>query len=260
MNKKYVPPTRSGFRAWVNSVYDLVNTNAVLWGIPPALVTQFAALLAQFELLYVATDNKTLRSGSQVIAFRVCKAEFSTFMRNLVQVHLLRNTAIPYETKIAMNLNVRIDNNNERPDIDSTPIIGLANGNRAVIKIKLYVPDMGKRAKIHPDADAAELRFFITAPPVIILPAAPVQGSGGTPPAGNSGSVPPAPTPAPIPVPVPPPASGTVMETFVTTRGSFERKMEAYIGKAFVVQGRWINTTDESKNGTWSDFFIIVIA
>lgn len=252
MKKKYVPSTKSGFRSWVNTVITLVVSNAAMWGIPPALVAQLVAMLAQFESLYASVDNKTLRSAAQVIAFETFRKEFTSDMRNLVQVHLLRNAQIPYVTKIVMNLNVRQEGNSNRPDIDSTPILVLANGNRGVIKFKLLVYDMGKRAKIHPEANGAELRFYITNPPTIVVPATPVQGDNGNRADGDS--------PMPIPTPVPAPMRGTVMETFITTRGSFDRKMEAYIGKAFVAQCRWINSTDESKNGTWSDFINIVIA
>jgi len=256
MSKKYVPTTRSGFRAWINSVYELVDNNAVLWGIPPALLAVFATMVAQFETLYIATENKTMRTGSQVIAFKVLRANLTKFMRDLVQVHLVRNTAIPLETKIAMNLNVRITGKVERVEIKSTPILGLSNGNRGMIKFTLMVPDMGKRAKIHPEANGAELRYFLSAPPAIVVPAAPEQTGGGTRAEGD------APTAATTPTLVPTPITrvGTVMATFITTRGSFERNFEAHIGKALNVQVRWINSTDESKNGTWSDLKVIIIA
>lgn len=248
--KDYVPTAKSQFRSWVNSIYNLVNTNAALWNIPAVLLPQFATMLAQFELLYISVDNDRMRTTEQVIAFDTYRAEFTTFMRNLVQVHLVRNAAIPYATKIAMNLNVRTTGS-DRPKIESTPIIALASGNRGVIKIRLMVTDMGKRAKIHPDANAAELRFYFTAPSTPVTPASPDQGAGTRAEGDN---------PAPAPTPVPAPVQGTVMETFITTRGSFERTTEQYIGREFRVQARWINSTDASKNGTWSDFFGIVIA
>ncbi|MBP9151009.1 MAG: hypothetical protein KBF73_01870 [Flavobacteriales bacterium] len=31
------------------------------------------------------------------------------------------------------------------------------------------------------------------------------------------------------------------------TRGTFDRKLEGYLVKAFVVQARWINTTSDKK-------------
>jgi len=249
--KDYVPTTKAAFRSWVNSVYTLVNANAALWNIPAVLLAQFATMLAQFELLFATVDNERMRTTEQVIAFDTYRAEFTAFMRNLVQVHLVRNPDIPYATKIAMNLNVRTDQA-DRPNIESTPIIALSGANRGVIRIRLMVTDMGKRAKIHPDANGAELRFYLTAPSVPVLPASPDQGTGSRT-LGDSAE--------PTPVqPVPPPVQGTVMETFVTTRGSFDRTMQQYIGREFRVQARWINSTDASKNGTWSDFFGIVIA
>lgn len=260
--KDYVPGTKSGFRSWVISVHSLVSASALVWGIPPNVVAMFTTMLAQFEVLYQTVDNERLRTTEQVIAFDTYRVEFTAFMRNLVQVHLVRNTAIPYATKIAMNLNVRAANNADRPKIESTPILDLGNGNRGMIKFKLMVTDMGKRAKIHPDADGAELRFYIASPPVPVVPAPPIQGSTAPRIADTSGTTPPAPTPAPAPapIPVPAPTADTVMGTHVTTRGSFERNLEVHIGKALYVQARWINSTDDSKNGTWSDFKVIVIA
>jgi hypothetical protein len=67
--------------------------------------------------------------------------------------------------------------------------------------------------------------------------------------------------PVPTPVPVVPAASkDVVMETIYTTRATFDRKMEIHLGKAFVVQARWVNTTDDKKNSTWSDFVTIIIS
>ncbi|MCF8278306.1 MAG: hypothetical protein K9J17_16380 [Flavobacteriales bacterium] len=257
MKKDYVPGSNGAFRSWVISLYSFVSNNAVEWDLPVSVVPEFDSMLTEFLALFATVENKRTRTTEQVLTYESYKAEFTTFLRSLVQVHLVRNSQIPYATKIAMNLNPRVGSS-ERPDIDSEPIIVLTNAARGVIKIKLLVLDMGKRPKIHPNANGAELRFYISA--------VPTQVQAAKPEASTDSPQEPTPTPTPIPIPTPTPNTAAsnkdvfVMDTFFTTRGSFDRKMENYLGKAFVVQGRWVNTTDAEKNGTWSDFFTIIIA
>ena len=129
----------------------------------------------------------------------------------------------------------------------------LANAARGVVRVKLLVVDMGKRAKIHPNANGAELRFYLTSIPPLVKPAEPETPTDPQ----QQVTEPPVPTPVPV---VPAASKDVVMETIYTTRANFDRKMENHVGKAFVVQARWVNTTDDKKNSTWSDFVTIIIS
>jgi hypothetical protein len=224
----YIPGTFLGFYNWQQMLYAIVSTNGTSWNIPTDIIDKFTTLYTPFGALFQSVSNKRTRTPERLETYNNYKADYVVFLRALVQEHLVRNTLIPFEVRKSMGLNPREPFYPSRPSITTEPIIALSRVGRAMIWFKFMVVDGGNRAKIHPDANAVELQFYFTEQ----LPADVAE----------------------LPV-------GAVVETYISTRGSFRRNMgEHNIGRYMLVRARWVNTADASKSGPYSAFVSIVIS
>jgi hypothetical protein len=224
----YIPGTFLGFYNWQQMLHAMVSANSLTWNIPAAVMATFTGLFTPFGALFLAVSNARTRTPEQLEAYNVYKAEYVTFLRSLVQEHLVRNAAIPFEVRKSMGLNPREPFYPSRPAITTEPIIALSRVGRAMIWFKFFVVDGGNRAKIHPDANAVELQYYFTD----VMPA-------------NLAELP----------------AGISTDTHISTRGSIRRNMgENNIGKYLVIRARWVNTANDSKSGPVSAFVYIVIS
>jgi hypothetical protein len=227
----YIVQTLFGFKNWQGDIHNDVVTNAIAWNIPPAIVTQFTAMHTQYDIVFEPIRNDRTRTYQQVQAHDEFKRGYVQFLRALVQQHLVRNELISLDKRLAMGLNPRKAVYPEREKITTTPIIIISRLARAQFWFRFLVEGSSSRPKLHPDADAVELRYYFTDQPVI---------PGQTP---------------------PPPMATTTVDLYVSKRGSFIKDVgQDYIGKTLVLQARWVNMTDEKQSSTFSNYYTIVIS
>lgn len=227
----YIVATLLGFEKWQGELHLEVVTNAVAWNIPPAIVTEFTNRHTQYGTVFTPIQNDRTRTYQQVQAHDEFKREYVSFIRELVQLHMVRNTSIPLDKRLAMGLNPRKEVYPVRLKITSTPIVVISRLARAQFWFRFLVVGSSSRPKLHPEADGVEIKYYFTEQPV------------------SSDQ-----EPAPL-------LANTNAEIYLSKRGSFIKDIgQELLGKTLVLQARWVNLSDDRNSGTLSDCYYIIIS
>jgi hypothetical protein len=221
----YVPTRNEIYNSWQKFLNTQVNLNAVAWGIPAGVITDFNTMFATFAVLFGLIENEPTRTKPNVANYNAFKKDYTTFLRSLVQGYLVNNVAISVGDKVGMGLNPRLGGKGNRVKIQTLPIMSIINLGGSNMQFQFKVQDGGPRPAIHPDADEVELSYTIM----------PLNAAPGTPPSEAG--------------------------TYSSTRGSFSYIVGLdFVGQRLIVRSRWVNATDPEKSGGWSGEFGIVIS
>lgn len=222
----YIPSKIEAFYNWQNNLNTTVTNNATAWGIDPAEVTKLNNANAVYNPLYNAISNENTRTRQQVTAHNVAKKQYVAVLRKFVQQYLVNNPNVPVDEQVAMGLNPHTYIRSQRPTINSSPIISMNNKSGGTIEFVCRVQDSDSRGR-HPDSNGVEIWYEIV-------------------PIGTTGED---------------DENVEFVASFNSTRAKFYHAFGlANVGKLLRVYGRWVNTSDAKKNGTFSGISTIVIS
>ncbi len=204
--------------------------------------------------LYAAITNVETRSRQQVLAYNNFRTENDPMLREFCQGFLTNNMLIPIDQRKAMGLNPRgLNPRTTRGKITTAPIVSVSAKGGGEVKFGFKVEASNARTARHPLSNGVDV-FYRVAPISATAPVPPPIPVGPTEPSADSGNATPAEAKAGLP-------SADGFEHYFNTRASFTRQMPlADIGKALHVYAQWVNTSDPTKNSTFSMLTTIVIS
>jgi hypothetical protein len=215
------------FYNFSNSLNTQVTNNGSTWGIPATKITEFGDKFNIYKPFYDAQTNKKSRTTQQVEDHEEQRIIFENYIEPFANQYIIPNPAISNSQCEVLGFNRKQDPGT-RPAITSAPVLGLKATQGSRVQVENRVESDQTRPSIHQDSDGVEVRYSIA------------PASGGTTPT-TPGS-PSTPTPA------------TAAYTF-----KFSKKAkltlqlaETDAGKVITMHSRWVNLTDETKNGPWS--------
>lgn len=206
-----------------------LTNNGATWGIPAAKITEFNDRFNIYKPYYDAQTNKKSRTQQQVEDHEEQRTIFENYIEPFANQYIIPNELISNSQCELLGFNRKQDPGT-RPAITSAPVLGLKAAQGSRILVENRVESDQTRPSRHKDSDGVEVRYSI----------APAPGST-TPPGPGSPS-----TPAPGPA--------TPVYTFkFSKKAKLKLQLaETDAGKVITMHSRWVNLTDETKNGPWS--------
>lgn len=226
----YIPDNNKDFKEFEETLNSAVQTNAVAWNIPAGEATDLDTWSTGYLPHYNAIKNENYRTRQQLIDHDVYKKDFVAFLRGFVQSFVVNNKLIPMGTRVGLGLKPRgLNPRTPRPAIDSTPIQSMKPLGGAAVRFTFKVEESSKRIARQPDSNGVRMYYRF------IAPGEPLPTSTAT--DDDSG-----------------------FSEHFSTRAQFritfgqERK-----GHTLQIQSKWVNTSDETKNGQLSELLATVI-
>lgn len=255
--KDYIPRNAKEFNDFQLYLVAQVTTNGLAWNVPAALSAELTLKSTDFVPINAAITNKETRTQQQVLAYNTFRKEYEVFLRALCQGFLTNNTTIPVDQRKALGLNPRgLNPRGERAKISTPPIVVVKARGGGEVKFGFKVEDSNKRTARHPESNGVNVYFRIESmnepaptPPPIPQPPAPGPNGTNRPETENASK-----TRGALP-------SSDGFQHYFSTRASFTHQLSLDdIGKVLHVYAQWVNTSDYSKNSTFSMLTTIVIS
>jgi hypothetical protein len=159
VRKKYIPVRDDDFFTFQGNLVNIVVTNAAAWGIPAPSVAALVARRAEYEPLYLKSQDKGSRTRADVLANRQSRKLYEKEIRKFVKSWLISNDLVPDTKRVEMGLTIRDIEPTPRPKIVTFPIIGLRSVGGGSIEVRARVTTDQTRFSMHPAADAIECKF-----------------------------------------------------------------------------------------------------
>jgi hypothetical protein len=238
MNKDYIPKNIDKFNNFQNYLNGQVITNATPWNVPAAEQTALDTWSQNYVPLYKNVSNLETRSREQVLAYNEYRTDYVAFLRPFCQGYLVNNPLIPVSERVAMGLNPRgLNPPSKRPHITTSPILKLKAMGGGLVRYSFSVEDSKSRSARQADSNGVEVFFKLLSqtPKSADAPVLVAEEDINPNNSAESGL----------------PTEG--YNTFFNTHARFTKQLAlSDIGKTLHVYARWVNTSDETKNGPFS--------
>ena len=214
----FIPAKDAKFHEWQNDIKAQVTTNAVAWGIDSGAVTALGTRNGTYNTKYAAISNKNTSTKQQRAAHRAERKDYEKYMRKFVKEHLLYNSAITYDEKVAMGLISTDDSGRQKIETAPNVVMKAKPGLRVLTEARVDADS--SRPSMHPDADVLEVRGQL----------------GGTQPVLWS----------------------DVPNVVQETKARFTTELPPDSGgKTLYCFYRWRNLTDDKKSGPWGGLVMV---
>lgn len=211
----YVPGGNLEFFNWQSDLITYATTRRVGWGIADDPWTALIDAQTTYNPLFNAIKNKGTRTSAQVEAHTNGRTVYEKIVRDFVQEWLAFNSLVTDADRVSMNITVHTDERSPRPAIETAPNPSMKPKDGARILCECRVESDSSKPSMHPDADSIEMRFAIgTAAPAL-------------------------------------PKDCPNIKLKSKARFTIELDL-ADAGKKIFAFFRYINTSDDTKNGPWS--------
>jgi hypothetical protein len=215
------------FYTFSENLNQQITLSGAGWGIPATKITELDTAFNIYKPFFHAITNKLTRTPQQVDDHTEQRIIFENFVEPFANQYIIPNPAINNAQCEVLGFN-RKQEPGTRPAITSAPVLGLKAAQGSRVEVENRVESDQTRPSRHKDCDGVEVRYIIAA------------ASGGTAP----------PTPGS-------PSSPTPGAAAYTFKFSKKAKLtlqlaETDAGKVITMHSRWVNLTNNSKNGPWS--------
>jgi|GEM_PF-792671 len=215
------------FFPFADNLNQKVTLNAATWNIPVVDATALDGAFTTYKPFFMAILIKKTRTPEQVEDHTEQRKILEDFIEPFANQYIIPNKLISNAQCEALGFN-RQQEGGFRSKIDTEPHLTLKAKQGSRIQVESRVEGDETRPSKHKDSDGAEIRYFLT-----------------TPAAGGGGSTPTTPPAA---------TASTVYTTKFSKKAKFDLQLaETDAGKIITMQSRWVNLTDEAKNGPWSN-------
>lgn len=225
MATDFIPDPDADFDEWQQNLLTHVNAGGAAWAIPDPKVAALNTRQTQWATDYAAGGKHVDRTDSQQLKKTQTRDVYEKEIRDFIGEFIRKNSLIDDDDRKAMKLTVPDTEPTARQQIDTAPSVRLIPKAGARFVVECRVKSDSTRVSRHKDADGVELAYIVA--PKNELPANPN------------------------------------VTTESKLSGSARVRLELSIedaGKSLHVFARWINTTDDSKNGPWSGLASKVIS
>jgi hypothetical protein len=221
MSKKdYIPGPDKDFDIFQANLSTMVAANAAAWNIPTKALEEIAPYAIRWNNAWAIAKNTGTRSHDEIVEKDLARKDYEAVMRPFVREFLASNSAVTDQQRAAMGLTIPSDTHSPRPKIETVPSVILKAVGGGAIRVECRVEHDSSRASMHPDADVVEISYKIGEP----APANPSETN----------------------------------QIKNSTRGSFIMELGAEnAGKHLFCFARWVNESNNSKSGLWSNMFSV---
>lgn len=225
----YIPTKPKDFNDFQNNLNTEVTANATAWNIQATAATELDTRSTNFVPIYNAIKNKETRTPQQMVAYRTYRKEYDSFLRTFCQSFLTNNAIIPIDQRKALGLNPRgLNPPSKRPKIDTPPIPSLTALGGGSMRFSFKVEESSKRFGRHPYSNGVEVYYKLETPTTTVNDSLVVEETTKE---GDYNG----------------------FDHVFSTRARFEQELGLdKIGMVLTVYARWVNTSDPSKNSTYS--------
>ncbi len=228
MSKKvyYIPRKDDDFWNFQGHLVNKVVANKAAWGIPDSALNPLVARRAEYEPRYHKSQEKQSRTSADVFRHRESRKTYEKELRVFINAYIRFNSRISVGERTALGVPMPDTEPSPRPAISDTPTAFLRPLGGGSIKITCRRFADQNRPSIHPDADGIECRYAIV-------------------PKGEK----------------PPQHSGDAPNVVVSKKARFIIECgDKNAGHSFYGFFRWVNISNPSNSGPWSNAKAAVIA
>jgi len=221
----FIPSGDADFDEWQQNLVTHVNAGGAAWAIPAPRVAALIARQTQWATDYAAGGKHVDRTDSQQLKKTQTRDVYEKEVRDFVGEFIRKNSLVTDDERRAMKVTVADTEPTDRPQIETPVFLALLPKAGARFTVECRVEHDSSRPSRHKDADGVELAYIVA--PKDELPANPN------------------------------------VTTESKLSGKARVRLELSIedaGKSLHVFARWVNTTDDSKNGPWSGLASKVIS
>ena len=137
-----------------------VVTYAGAWGISAPAVAALVARRAEYEPLYLKSQDKNTRSNTDVVAHRLIRELYEKELRDFHNQWIDGNTSIPVQDKLILGGREKDTEPTPRGKIPTDPIIGFNLPGGGDIEVDCKVESDSTRSSMHPLADGIECKYI----------------------------------------------------------------------------------------------------
>jgi hypothetical protein len=213
----YIPHPYSEFDEWQKNFITKLVAGAGSWNIPPARLTALINRQSRWKTDFGRGGKQADRNGSDTLAMQKTYKVYVKELRKFVQEFIARSSLVTNAQRKAMGVTVPVKKRTSRLPIETAPTVRLIAKEGARFIAECRVESDSNRTSRHKDSDGVELAYMV---------------ADKTEPPAN-------------------PAETTESKLNGSARVWLELDI-ADAGKSLHIFARWINTTDDSKNGPWS--------
>ena len=221
----FIPSSDADFDEWQQNFVTHVVAGASSWVIPAARVTALTTRQTQWATDYAAGGKHVDRTDSQQLKKTQTRDLYEKEIRDFVGEFIRKNSEIDDDERRAMKVTVPDTEPTSRSPIETAPSVTLLPKAGARFTVECRVESDSTRPSRHHDADGVELAYIVAAKTE--LPANPNET--------------------------------TKSKLSGRARVRLELDIED-AGNSLHLFARWVNTTNDSKNGPWSGLVSKVIS
>ncbi|MFH1227322.1 MAG: hypothetical protein V1701_05400 [Planctomycetota bacterium] len=155
----WIPNRDDDFFSLQSNLVKKSEANKTAWGIPDSAVNPLVARRAEYEPRYHKSQEKNARTSVDVLAHRQSRKLYEKEIRVFAKAYLMFNPLVSPANKISMGLTVYDTEPSPRPVISDIPISFLEPLGGGTIKVTCRRETDQTRPSMHPDADGIECRY-----------------------------------------------------------------------------------------------------
>lgn len=213
----FIPSADAEFDEWQQNFVTHAVAGASSWAIPAPRVTDITNRQAEWAADYAAGGKHVDRTDSQQVKKTQTRNVYEKEIREFIGEFIRKNSLIDDDDRRAMKVTVPDTEPTDRVQIETAPNIRLLPKAGARFIVECRVESDSTRPSRPADADGVELAYIVA--------------DKSEPPAN--------------------PGAATERKLNGSARVRLELNI-ADAGKSLHCFARWVNATDESKNGPWS--------
>lgn len=221
--RDYIPSKLHEFLTYQEFLFKQVSKQAKAWGIPKAEVEEFARRKTEYEAAQKQASNEILRSRADAMRHTEQRADYTRYIRSVVQGYLAHSPAVTANERFVMGLTVKTERRRKLNPIKDDVHCFLKALGGCMVRFSCSLPKSLGRPKLHPECHAVEVEYMLL----------------------DSREIPDR-----------RPFAGTDRHT--SSRAQFKLCL-GRPGQYLHVRARWVNTSDPSRSGGWGDIRIVMI-
>jgi len=163
--KDFIPGDDTGYFNWQGNYMVRVNANLVPWGINPLVIAPLNTERTAYEAAYALIINPNTVTKGQTTDHRTKRTAYEKHIRAFNKEHVLYNSAISTNDKLALRITVPDTEPSPRRQIDTAPTVTVKSIGGGIMNFECRVEADSTRPSIHPDADDVELRYSVGTDP-----------------------------------------------------------------------------------------------
>ena len=148
----YMPRKDAVFFNFQGNLANAVVANAVPWGIPAPAVAALVARRAEYEPLYLKSQDKGHRTQQDVAKHRAARKIYQKEIESFVNTWLRYNPLVTDDEMVGMKIPRREFEPSPHPDITDVPFVKLAATSGGDIELRVRVTEDKSMPSMHPAA------------------------------------------------------------------------------------------------------------